>query len=400
VFDRKSPPVAEGAKDGAPKVHWLRGVREKTLRAPASPTGQAEGGRYTGEEKVWADKSGMERPKMAKNKVAQVGKAGGEFELVEREIAVPGAGEVRIEVQACGMCFSDHYVKDGMWPGLTYPRVPGHEVAGVIDEVGAGVTEWKKGDRVGVGWHGGHCFVCAACRRGDFGSCVKEEITGFTRDGGYQQYMIARHEGVALMPASLDAAEAGPLLCAGVTTYNALRNTGARPGDLVAVLGIGGLGHLGIQFAAKAGYRTVGIGRGPENARVAKKLGAVAYIDTKATNGAEELQKLGGAKVILATAPSAKAMSTLIDGLGVDGRMIVVGADMAPVEVTPIQLIRGRKQLRGWASGTAVDSEDTLRFAEITGVKTMVERYPLEKVKEAYERMQSGKAEFRVVLTM
>ncbi len=337
---------------------------------------------------------------MAKNKVAQVGKAGGEFELVEREMVGPGAGEVRIKVRACGICFSDHFVKDGLWPGLTYPRVPGHEVAGVIDEVGAGVTEWKKGDHVGVGWHGGHCFVCAACRRGDFGSCEKGEITGFTRDGGYQQYMVARREGVALMPESLDAAEAGPLLCAGVTTFNALRNTGARPGDLVAVQGIGGLGHLGIQFAAKAGYKTVGIGRGTENAALAKKLGAVAYIDSKATNPAEELKKMGGARVILATAPSSKAMTAVIDGLGVDGKLIVVGAEMAPIEVTPVQLIRGRKQLRGWASGTAVDSEDTLRFAEMTGVKTMVEKYPLEKVKDAYDRMQSGKAEFRVVLTV
>jgi D-arabinose 1-dehydrogenase-like Zn-dependent alcohol dehydrogenase len=337
---------------------------------------------------------------MAKNKVVQVEKAGGEFELVEREIVAPGAGEIRIKVQACGICFSDHFTKDGHWPGIVYPRIPGHEVAGVIDEVGAGVTEWKKGDRVGVGWHGGHCGICASCRRGDFATCVNGQITGITRDGGYQQHMIARREAVALMPDSLDAAEAGPLLCAGITTFNALRNSGAGPGDLVAVLGIGGLGHLGIQFAAKSGYRTVGVGRGPENAVLAKKLGAVAYIDSKATNPAQELQKLGGAKVILATAPNVKAMSALIDGLGVDGRMIVVGAEMAPIEVTPIQLIGKRKQLRGWASGTAVDSEDTLRFAELTGVKAMVEKYPLEKAKEAYERMQSGRAEFRVVLTM
>jgi D-arabinose 1-dehydrogenase-like Zn-dependent alcohol dehydrogenase len=338
--------------------------------------------------------------KMAKNQVAQVGKAGGEFEQVERKMVAPGAGEVRIKVQACGICFSDHFTKDGLWPGIVYPRVPGHEVAGVIDEVGAGVTEWKKGDRVGVGWHGGHCFVCAACRRGDFGACVNGQITGITRDGGYQQYMIARREAVALMPESLDAAEAGPLLCAGITTFNALRNSGARPGELVAVLGIGGLGHLGIQFAAKAGCRTVGIGRGPENAALVKKLGAMAYIDSKATDPAKELQKLGGAKVILATAPSAKAMSAVVEGLGVDGKMMIVGADIAPLEVTPVQLLGQRRQLRGWASGTAVDSEDTLRFAELTGVKAMVERYPLEKAKDAYERMQSGKAEFRVVLTM
>jgi D-arabinose 1-dehydrogenase-like Zn-dependent alcohol dehydrogenase len=337
---------------------------------------------------------------MAKNRIMQVGKAGGDFESVEREITAPGAGEVRISVQACGICFSDHFTKDGQWPGIKFPRVPGHEVAGAIDEVGEGVTEWKKGDRVGVGWHGGHCFVCAACRRGDFGACANGQITGITRDGGYQQYMIARREAVVLMPKSLDAAEAGPLLCAGITTFNALRNSGARLGDLVGVLGIGGLGHLGIQFAAKAGYRTVGIGRGPENAGLAKKLGAVAYIDSQATNPAQELQKLGGAKVILATAPSSKAMSAVVDGLGVDGRMIVVGAEMAPIEVTPLQLIGARRQVRGWASGTAVDSEDTLRFAEMTGVKAMVEKYPLEKASEAYARMQSGKAEFRVVLTM
>jgi len=337
---------------------------------------------------------------MVKNTVALVGRAGGEFELVEREIVAPGAGEVRIRVQACGICYSDHFTKDGQWPGLAYPRVPGHEVAGVIDAVGAGVTEWAKGDRVGVGWHGGHCGICLACRRGDFGMCVKAGITGITRDGGYQQYLIARREAVALMPASLDAAEAGPLLCAGITTFNALRHSGAGPGDLVAIQGLGGLGHLAIQFAAKCGYRTVGVGRGPENAALATRLGAVVYIDSKATNAAEALQKLGGAKVILATAPNAKAMSALFDGLGVNGKMIVVGAEAAPIEVTPLQLIGARRELRGWASGTATDSEDTLRFAELTGVRAMVERYPLEKVKEAYARMQSGKAEFRVVLTM
>src|ERR1700722_9792026 len=241
---------------------------------------------------------------MAKNLVAQVGKAGGEFELVEREMPVPGAGEVRIKVQACGVCHSDAATKYGAFPWITYPRVPGHEVAGVIDEVGAGVTEWKKGDRVGAGWHGGHDFVCESCRRGDFGTCKNGAITGITRDGGYQQYMLARHEAVARIPDDLDAAEAGPLFCAGVTTFNSLRHSGAKPGDLVGVQGIGGLGHLGIQFAAKAGYRTVGIGRGPENAALAKKLGAHTYVDTKATNAAEALQKMGGAKVILATAPN------------------------------------------------------------------------------------------------
>jgi D-arabinose 1-dehydrogenase-like Zn-dependent alcohol dehydrogenase len=337
---------------------------------------------------------------MTKNLVAQVAKPGGEFELVEREIPRPGAGEVRIKVEACGICHSDLLTKDGAWPGLSYPRVPGHEVAGVIDEVGAGVMEWKKGDRVGVGWHGGHCFVCEQCRRGDFVTCANEQITGVTRDGGYAQYMIARHEAVALLPEGLDAANAGPLLCAGITTFNALRHSGAKPGDLVAVLGIGGLGHLGIQFAAKAGYRTVGVGRGPGNAALAKKLGAVAYIDSKATNAAQELQKLGGAKVILATAPSAKAMSELIDGLGVDGKLVVVGATMEPIQVSPIQLIMARRGIQGWPSGTAKDSEDTLQFSALTGVRAMIEKYPLAKVKEAFERMASGDAEFRVVLEM
>ena len=337
---------------------------------------------------------------MTKNLVAQVGKARGDFELVERDIPQPGAGEVRIKVEACGICFSDHLVKDGTWPGLVFPRVPGHEVAGVIDAVGEHVIEWKKGDRVGVGWHGGHCFVCESCRRGDFVTCANEKITGVTIDGGYQQYMLARHEAVALMPEGLEASEAGPLLCAGITTFNSLRHSGAKVGDLVGVLGIGGLGHLGIQFAAKAGYRTVGIGRGPENAALAKKLGAVAYIDSKATNAAKELQKLGGAKVILATAPSAKAMAEVVGGLGVDGRLLVVGAPFEPMEISVLQLIMARRGIQGWPSGTAMDSEDTLRFAATAGVRPMIEKFPLKDVKKAYERMTSGDAQFRVVLTM
>ena len=337
---------------------------------------------------------------MAKNLVAQVGKAGGEFELVGREMPQPGAGEVRIKVQACGICFSDHLVKDGAWPGLAYPRVPGHEVAGVIDEVGAGVTEWKKGDRVGVGWHGGHCFVCERCRRGDFVTCQRQAITGLTRDGGYQQFMIARHEAVALIPEGLDAANAGPLLCAGITTYNSLRHIGAKTGDLVAVQGIGGLGHLGIQYAAKSGYRVVGIGRGPENAALAKKLGAFAYIDSRANKAAEELRKLGGAKVILATAPNAKAMAELVDGLSVDGKLLVVGAPFEPMEVSAVQLLMARRGIQGWPSGTAMDSQDTLEFSAFAGVRPMIEKFPLENVKEAYARMASGDAQFRVVLTM
>ena len=337
---------------------------------------------------------------MAKNLVAQVGKAGGEFELVEREIPQPAAGEVRIKVEACGICHSDAVVKAGQWPGLMFPRVPGHEVAGVIEEVGPGVTEWKKGERVGVGWHGGHCFVCESCRRGDFITCVNEQITGVTRDGGYAQYMIARHEAVASMPEGLDAAEAGPLLCAGITTFNALRHSGARMGDLVAVQGVGGLGHLGIQFAAKAGYRTVGIGRGSENAALAKKLGATEYIDSTATNAAQALRTMGGARVILATAPSAKAMAEVLGGLGVDGKLLVVGVPFDPVPVSAVELVLQRRDVKGWPSGTAVDSEDTLRFAVRTGVRPMIEKFPLKEVKKAYERMESGNAQFRVVLTM
>ena len=337
---------------------------------------------------------------MAKMKAAVVTKAGGDFEIQEREIPQPGFCEVRIKVQACGICYSDHLTKAGVWPGIVYPRVPGHEVAGVVDEVGAGVTEWKKGDRVGTGWHGGHDFVCESCRRGDFGACKNGAITGITRDGGYQQYMLARHEAVARIPDDLDAAEAGPLFCAGVTTFNSLRHSGAKPGDLVGVQGIGGLGHLGIQFAAKAGYRVAGIGRGPENASLAKKLGAFAYIDTNATNPAEELGKLGGAKVILATAPNAKAIAGLVGGLGVDGKLLIVGAPFEPMEVSVLSLIMGRRDIQGWPGGTAMDSEDTLRFSSQTGVKAMIEKYPLEKANEAFARMMSGKAQFRVVLTM
>jgi D-arabinose 1-dehydrogenase-like Zn-dependent alcohol dehydrogenase len=337
---------------------------------------------------------------MAKNLVAQVSEPNGAFELVERDIPRPAEQELRIKVHACGICHSDALVKEGSWPGLQYPRVPGHEMAGVVDEVGKGVTEWKKGDRVGVGWHGGHCFVCTRCRKGDFVTCVKEQITGVTRDGGFAQYVIARHEAVASLPDGLDFAEAGPLLCAGVTTFNALRHSGAKPGELVGVLGVGGLGHLGIQYAAKSGYRVVGIGRGPENGTLAKKLGAFEYIDTKATNAADELQKMGGAKVILATAPNAKAMSEMIGGLGVDGKLLLVGAPFEPMEVPVVPLLLGRRDLQGWPSGTAMDSEETLAFSKFAAVRPMIEKYPLAKVAEAYERMISGKAEFRVVLTM
>jgi D-arabinose 1-dehydrogenase-like Zn-dependent alcohol dehydrogenase len=337
---------------------------------------------------------------VATMKVAQVPAPGADFKIVEREIPEPGPGQVRIKVQACGVCHSDVLTKEGAWPGIEYPRVPGHEVAGIIDEAGAGVSEWKKGQRVGVGWHGGHDNTCLSCRRGDFRNCQNMLIPGISYDGGYQQYMLAPVEALAPIPDSLSDVEAAPLLCAGITTYNALRHSVALPGDLVAVQGIGGLGHLGVQFANKFGYKVAAIGRGSENAALAKKLGASIYIDSKATKPAEELQKLGGAQVILATAPNSKAMSELIDGLGPNGKLIVVGATFDPIEVTPIQLITGSRTIQGWAAGTAADSEDTLRFAELSGVRPMIETYPLEKAAEAYARMMSGNAQFRVVLTM
>ena len=337
---------------------------------------------------------------VAPMKAAQVTSPGAEFQIVEREIPQPGAGHVRIKVLACGVCHSDVLTKDGLWPGIQFPRVPGHEVVGIIDEVGAGVSVWTQGQRVGVGWHGGHDGTCDACRRGDFGNCRNVLIAGVSYDGGYQQYMLSPAEALVSIPESLSDAEAAPLLCAGLTTFNALRHSGASPGDLVAVQGVGGLGHLGIQFANKFGYRVAAVGRGPENAALAKKLGAAVYIDSRATKAAEELQKLGGAKVILSTAPSAKAMSELIDGLGANGKLMVVGADFAPIEVTPIQLISGSRTIQGWTTGTPIDAEDTLRFAELTGVRPLIETYPLERAAEAYARMLGGDAQFRVVLTM
>ena len=332
--------------------------------------------------------------------VAQVPKPGADFQIVERDIPEPGVGQVRIKVQACGVCHSDVFTKEGLWPGIQYPRVPGHEVVGVIDEVGAGVSGWTKGQRVGVGWHGGHDGTCAPCRRGDFRNCQNRQIPGISYDGGYQQYMAAPLEALVALPESLSDVEAAPLLCAGATTFDALRHSGASPGDLVAVQGIGGLGHLGIQFANKFGFKVAAIGRGSENAALAKKLGASLYIDSKATNAAEELRKLGGAQVILATAPSSKAMSELIDGLGPNGKLMVIGVTFDPIEVTPAQLISAVRNIQGWVAGTSADSEDTLRFAQLTGVRPMIETYPLEKAAEAYARMMSGDAKFRVVLTM
>ena len=337
---------------------------------------------------------------MAKMKAAQVTQPGSPLELVEREVPVPGRGQVRIRVQACGICHSDVFTKENLWPGIQYPRVPGHEIAGVINEVGPGVAAWAKGQRVGVGWFGGHCGQCPACRCGDFINCASLPVPGISYDGGYEEYMLAPADAVALVPDGISPEEAAPLLCAGITTFNALRHSGARPGDLVAVQGVGGLGHLGIQFANKFGYRVAAVSRGKANADLARKLGAHHYIDSQASNAAEELQKLGGARVILATAPSGKAMTALFDGLGTNGKMVVVGASPEPIQVTPIQLIGGRKSLQGWPAGTSSDSEDALNFAVSSGVRPMIEKYPLERANEAYERMMSGKAEYRVVLTM
>ena len=340
------------------------------------------------------------RVAIAPMRVALVPKPGADFQIVEREVPKPGAGQVRIKVHACGVCHSDMFTKEGGWPGIEYPRVPGHEVAGVVDELGAGVTEWNEGQRVGVGWHGGHDGTCRECRRGDFRNCKNQKIAGISYDGGYQQYMVAPVEALTAIPEGITDVEAAPLLCAGITTYNALRHSGALPGDLVAVLGVGGLGHLGIQFASKFGYKVAAIGRGAESAALAKKLGANIYIDNEATKAVEALQKLGGARVILATAPSSKAMSELINGLGPNGKLMVIGATTDAIEVTPVQLISGNRTIEGWASGTPADSEDTLNFAELTGVRPMIETYPLEKAAEAYARMMSGNARFRVVLTM
>jgi D-arabinose 1-dehydrogenase-like Zn-dependent alcohol dehydrogenase len=336
---------------------------------------------------------------MPKMRVAQVTRPGGPFELVEREIPVPGANEIRIKVQACGICHSDSLTKEDHWPGIQFPRVPGHEVVGVVDAVGAGVTQWQPGQRVGVGWHGNHCGACENCRHGDFFGCtVNLQVTGISFDGGYAEYMIAPAIAVALVPHELSPVEAAPLMCAGITTYNALRNAPARPGDVVAVLGLGGLGHLGVQYAVKMGFKTVAIARGPDKAPLAQKLGARHYIDSQAQDPATELQKLGGARAILATVTAGDAMSAVQGGLSVNGQLLVIGAAMS-MQVNPLVLITGRRSIKGWYSGTAADSQDTLNFSVLSGVRSMNEVYPLEKVAEAYDRMMSGKARFRVVLT-
>jgi D-arabinose 1-dehydrogenase-like Zn-dependent alcohol dehydrogenase len=337
---------------------------------------------------------------MSKMRAAQITRPNGPIEIVEREIPQPGAGSVRIKVEACGICHSDSMTKEGLWPGIEYPRVPGHEIAGVIDAVGAGVSGWKEGQRVGVGWHGGHCGYCDSCRRGDFVTCqVAPQIPGIAYDGGYAEYTIAPAGALALIPDGLSAVEAAPLMCAGVTTYNSLRNSGARPGDLVAILGIGGLGHLGVQFAAKMGFRTVAIARGMDKEPLARKLGASSYIDSKAQDPAVELLKLGGAKVVLATVTSGDAMSATLGGLGVNGKLVILGAAAEPLQVPGIPLMLGRRSIMGWPSGSSIDSQDTLAFSNLTDVRAMNEIFPLERAAEAYEYMMSGKARFRAVLT-
>lgn len=335
---------------------------------------------------------------MPKMRVVQVSRPGGPFELVEREIPAPGAGQVRLKVEACGICHSDSLTREGTFPGIEYPRVPGHEVAGVIDEVGAGVVGWAEGQRVGVGWHGGYCGHCEPCRRGDFFACRWGQITGITYDGGYADYMVAHPSALALLPEELTAVEAGPLVCAGVTTFNSLRNSGARPGELVAVLGLGGLGHLGVQFAARMGFKTAAVARGGDKGPLALRLGAQFYIDSQAQDAAAELSKLGGANVILATVTNAQAMTSVLGGLGVNGKLLVLGAPHEPLAVPAGLLIGGRRSVAGWYSGTSIDSQDTLAFSTLTGVRAMTELYPLERAAEAYDRMMSGGARFRVVL--
>jgi len=335
---------------------------------------------------------------MSKMRVVQVTRPNGPFEIVERNIPEPGPGMVRIKVQACGICHSDSVVKDGHWPGLQYPRVPGHEVVGVVDALGPGVTAWAPGQRVGTGWNGGYCSQCDSCRRGDFFACQTGQVTGISFDGGYADYMIAPVSALALVPGELTAVEAAPLMCAGITTFNALRNSGARPGDVVAVLGLGGLGHLGVQFAVRMGFRTTAIARGQDKEPLARKLGAERYINSQRQEPGVELARLGGARVILATVTNSHAMESCLDGLGANGTLLAVGT-AGPLTVSPVLLIAGRRSLKGWYSGTAMDSQETLAFSVLSGVRSMNEVYPLEQVTEAYERMMSGHARFRVVLT-
>lgn len=333
---------------------------------------------------------------MAKMKAVQVAKAGGPFEVVERDVPAPGEGEIRVKVEACGICHSDALVKYG-FPGLSHPRVPGHEIAGTVDAVGARVTAWKEGDRVGVGWHGGHCFQCISCRKGLFINCATAKITGITHDGGYAEYAVVPSESAARIPEGIGAAEAGPILCAGITTFNALRNSGARAGDTVAVQGIGGLGHLALQYAARMGFRTVALSRGAEKEELARQLGAHEYIDSKVVSAAEGLQKIGGADLILATAPSAEAIASAVNGLKPRGKLLIVAAAHEPFSVSALPLLSG-KSIAGWPSGSAIDSEDALAFSVLTGVRPRIETFPLDRAEEAYTRVIENKVRFRAVL--
>jgi len=335
-----------------------------------------------------------------KMKAAQISKAGGDWELVERDTPEPGTGQVRVKIEACGICHSDALVKDGIWPGLQYPRVPGHEIAGSVDAVGSNVTSWAVGKRVGVGWHGGHCFVCEQCRRGDFAMCVNRKVTGIDFDGGYATHVIVPAAALAAILDDLPAEEAGPFMCAGVTVFNALRNSGGRSGEVVAVHGIGGLGHLGIQYARRMGFNTVAINRGKEKEELARQLGAHRYIDATAQDVVAELQKLGGASVILATAPNAQAISGLVEGLAPSGKLLVPAAPLEPLSINVFSLITKRSSVAGWYSGTAKDSQDTLEFSALSGIHPMIEKYPLDQVADAYKQMHSGKVRFRVVLIM
>jgi alcohol dehydrogenase, propanol-preferring len=332
-----------------------------------------------------------------KMKAVQAVKANGPFEVVSLDVRDPGPGQIRVKVEACGVCHSDALTRSGGYPGLSLPRVPGHEIAGRVDAVGAGVTAWKAGDRVGVGWHGGHCFVCDACRRGLFINCEKARVTGISFDGGYAEYAVVPSEAAARIPESLDPADAGPLLCAGVTTYNALRNSGARAGDTVAVQGIGGLGHLALQFARQMGFRTVAVSRGADKEALARELGAHEYVDTERVEAAEGLQRLGGADVVLATAPSSAAIASTVNGLRPRGKLLVVAAAFEPLQLQPLTLLSG-KQIAGWPSGSAIDSEDTMKFAALTGVRPRIEKFPLDRAEEAFGKVMANRVRFRAVL--
>jgi D-arabinose 1-dehydrogenase-like Zn-dependent alcohol dehydrogenase len=334
---------------------------------------------------------------MAKMRAVQVTKGGAPFVMVERDVPEPGAGQVRIKVEACGVCHSDALVKFAAFPGMTLPRVPGHEVAGRVDAVGGGVAGWKSGDRVGVGWHGGHCFRCTACRKGMFINCEAAKITGLTHDGGYADYMIAPAESVARIPDALGAVEAGPLLCAGITTFNSLRNSGARPGDTVAVQGIGGLGHLALQYASRLGFRTVALSRGADKEKLARELGAHDYVDTAAVSASEGLQRLGGADLVLATAPNSDAIASVVDGLKPRGKLLIVAASTQPLTIQPLSLLSG-KSIAGWPSGSAIDSEETMTFSALTGVRPRTESFPLEKAEDAFQKVMDNKVRFRAVL--